>query len=70
MDPRYMVKKYIGVVRGNYGWFAVFTTKDPKVVLFCALAGTDENGHGGYQGGLQFPVERKRLKRGVLPPGR
>ena len=60
-DRCLMVKQWIGEVSGRYGRFRVFTTGDPRYVLFCAL--TPE----GYEGGVQFPVKRADLKRGVLP---
>lgn len=59
-DPAMQTKQYVGEVQSRFARFRVFTTGDPKFLLFCPL---DSN---GCEGGLQFPVKRSDLKRGVL----
>ena len=61
MEQAMMVKQWIGEVQGPYCKFRVFTTGNPKFVLFCPLD------RYGCEGGLQFPVKRTDLRRGVLP---
>jgi hypothetical protein len=52
-----MVKQFVGKVRGNYCDFLVFTTGDPKYLLFCPLD------RYGCQGTLQFPIKKTDLCR-------
>ena len=66
MDQRYMVKRYLARVRPRSGYvFDVFSTGRPGWLLFCPIAGTDAQGNGGYQTGLQFPVQRADLRREI-----
>lgn len=56
--PAVQVKQYVSVVANCRGRrFMVFKTGNDKFYLFCAL---DDQ---GFQTGLQFPVEKKRLRR-------
>lgn len=65
MDRRMMIKQWITEVpRRDGSAVRFFTTGDPKWVLACIVA------PDGCECGLQFPVLRSRLKRGVLPPTR
>ena len=66
MDPRYMVKRYLARIRPASGYvFDVFSTGRPGWLLFCPIAGSDRFGNGGYQTGLQIPVQRANLRREV-----
>jgi len=56
MDSRYMVKQYIGKLQISSGQFQVFMTGNPKWLLFDPL-------HNGFSTCMQFPVEKKRLRR-------
>lgn len=60
-SPQVQVKQFLCVVRGRWGWFNVYATGDAKAVLFRAV-------HNGVETGLEFPVLRSRLRRGVIPP--
>jgi hypothetical protein len=58
--PEMMVKQYVAVVKGKFGarW-RVFQTGDPKYYLFSSIA------PDGTEGGLQFPVLKKDLKKEI-----
>ena len=60
MATEMMVKQYIGEIQGTRGRWRVFATGSPKHVLFQAIT------KQGVATGLEFPVLRSRLKRGVL----
>lgn len=68
-DPRYQVKQFLARVRGAFSWLDIFTTGDSRWVLVRPVEG-DTNGMGGWNTGVEFPFERKRFRRGVLPPRR
>lgn len=65
MDPRYQVKQWLSRIQEKRGLFDVFATGDSRFVLFRCVAGTDKNGHGGWNTGLEFPVARKDLRKDV-----
>ena len=59
MRQEYMVKQYVGKVKNNLGYyFMVFTTGNPKYLLFCPMDKT-----GQFMGTIQFPVLKKDLNR-------
>lgn len=56
-DRSWMVMKYVAVVRASDGTrFRVYTTGDPKRYLF------DMVDTKGCSTGIQFPVEKQRLR--------
>ncbi len=56
--PSLGVKQYVAIYRNRFGQrFAVFTTGDDRYYLFSALIGETSS-----SGGLQFPVEKRRLR--------
>lgn len=58
MDRAYQVKQFVGKVQTPKGsTFFVFTTGDPKYLLFSQL---DPSGN---QTGLMFPVAKSDLRR-------
>jgi len=75
MDRRYMTKQYLTrIVTRKNGWFRVFdvfSTGDPKWILFCQVAGADDapgrpnDGAGGYATGIQSAVQRRELQRDI-----
>lgn len=59
MDPRYMVKKWVGKIKGAWCWFNVFTTGAPGWLLFCVL---DDH---GCDTTIHFPIKKSDLKPAV-----
>ena len=57
-DLRYQVKQYVAEVQGEFSSFRVFITGDPKYYLFSQI-------YNGADTGLQFPVEKKRLRNDI-----
>ena len=57
-DLRCQVKQYVAEVDGEFCSFRVFMTGDPKYYLFCQI-------HNEADTGLQFPVEKKRLRNDI-----
>ncbi len=61
-----MVKRHLARLHSQDGRaFEVFSTEIPGWLLFCAISGTDTQGNGGYQAGLQIPVRRATLRREI-----
>ena len=61
-DQRFMVKQRLGQITGQYAEFEVFTTGDPRWLLFCPMQPLG-NGHFA-SGTLQHPVLISNLKPG------
>ena len=56
-DARYHVKRQVGMVRGEFASFLVFTTAVDGWYLFAQL-----DKHEQYQTGFQFPVQAAALR--------
>ena len=60
MDRTMQVKQYVAQIETSTSCFRVFTTGDPKYYLFAQV-----NPKTGCDTGLQFPVEKARLKKEI-----
>jgi len=71
VKPEHQVKQWLGLVEGEHGWFAVFTTGDPAWLLFKPVIGQDGRRFDPKRdpvilGELDIPVRRSDLRPGVL----
>ena len=56
-DRKYMVKQFVATIwRPSGSGFRVLRTGDDRYYLFCSID------PGGCETGLQFPVEKRRLR--------
>lgn len=74
MRPEIQPKQWLGLVEGEHGWFAVFTTGNPAWLLFKPVIGPggrrfDPSRNPIVLGELGIPVRRSDLRPGVLKSG-